>query len=49
MLNRSHLLELETVLSLESHAQPITLLSGEHRAAIRKIFARWEQGLGARE
>ncbi|RJP34829.1 MAG: enoyl-CoA hydratase/isomerase family protein [Actinobacteria bacterium] len=49
MLNRSHLLELQTVLSLESHVQPISLLSEEHRAAIRKIFARWEQGLGARD
>jgi 2-(1,2-epoxy-1,2-dihydrophenyl)acetyl-CoA isomerase len=49
MLNRSHLLELETVLSLESHTQPITLLSEEHRAAIRKILDRWEQGLGARD
>ncbi len=49
MLNRSRLLELRTVLSLESSVQPISLLSEEHRAAIQKIFARWEQCLGARE
>jgi 2-(1,2-epoxy-1,2-dihydrophenyl)acetyl-CoA isomerase len=49
MMNGSHLLDLRTVLSLESHVQPISLLSEEHREAIRKIFARWEQGFGARD
>jgi 2-(1,2-epoxy-1,2-dihydrophenyl)acetyl-CoA isomerase len=49
MLNTSHLLDLRSVLDLESHVQPIMLLSEEHRAAIRKIFERWEQGLSARE
>ena len=41
MLNTSHLLDLRSVLDLESHTQPIMLLSEEHRAAIRKIFERW--------
>jgi 2-(1,2-epoxy-1,2-dihydrophenyl)acetyl-CoA isomerase len=49
MMNRAHLLDLKSVLDLEVSVQPIMLLSGEHRAAIRKIFQRWEQGLGARD
>ncbi len=49
MLNTSHLLDLRSVLDLETHVQPIMLLSEEHRAAIRKIFERWEQGLSANE
>ncbi|MEW6554793.1 MAG: enoyl-CoA hydratase/isomerase family protein [Actinomycetota bacterium] len=49
MLNTSHLLDLRSVLDLESHVQPIMLLSEEHREAIRKIFERWGQGLGAQE
>lgn len=48
MMNRWHRTELQSALGLEAHVQPIMLLSEEHRAAIRKIFARWEQGLGAR-
>ncbi|MBN2026339.1 MAG: enoyl-CoA hydratase/isomerase family protein [Actinobacteria bacterium] len=49
MLNRYHLIELQTALSMENHAQPVSLLCEEHRAAIRKILDRWERGLGARE
>lgn len=49
MLNTSHLLDLRSVLDLETHVQPIMLLSEEHRAAIRKIFERWGQGLSARD
>ena len=49
MLNRYHLMELQTALSMENHAQPVSLLAEEHRAAIRKILDRWERGLGARE
>jgi 2-(1,2-epoxy-1,2-dihydrophenyl)acetyl-CoA isomerase len=43
MMNRSPHLELQTVLDLESHVQPIMLLSDEHREAIRKIMERWNQ------
>ena len=49
MMNRSHSLDLKTILSVESHVQPITLLSDEHKQAIRKILERWEKGLGARD
>lgn len=49
MMNRSHLLDLRSVLDLEASVQPVMLLSEEHRAAIRKIFTRWEQGLGAQD
>lgn len=49
MLNRSQLLGLRSALEQETHVQPVLLLSEEHRAAIRKIFERWEQGLSANE
>lgn len=49
MLNRSRLLELRAVLELEAATQPVALLSEEHRAAIRRIYARWQRGLGAGE
>jgi 2-(1,2-epoxy-1,2-dihydrophenyl)acetyl-CoA isomerase len=49
MMNGSHLLDLRSVLDLEVNVQPIMLLSEEHRAAIKKIFERWEQGFGARD
>lgn len=49
MLNRWHRMELRSALSMEAHTQPVMLLSEEHRAAIKKIFERWEQGLGARD
>jgi 2-(1,2-epoxy-1,2-dihydrophenyl)acetyl-CoA isomerase len=49
MMNRSHLLDLRSILDLEVSVQPIMLLSEEHRAAIKKIFERWEQGLGAND
>ena len=49
MLNRSRLLELRAALDLECSVQPVMLLSGEHRAAVRKIRQRWERGLGARD
>lgn len=49
MMNGWHRMELQSALSLEAHTQPIMLLSQEHRAAIKKIFERWEQGFGARD
>lgn len=37
-LNRSRHLDLQSVLDLEAHIQPLMLLSEEHRAAIKKMF-----------
>jgi hypothetical protein len=42
-MNKYQRLELQTVLDLEAHVQPIMLLSEEHRAAVRKIMDRWLQ------
>lgn len=37
-INRSRHLDLQTVLDLESHIQPLMLLSDAHRMAIKKLF-----------
>lgn len=43
VMNKYQHLELQSVLDLEAHVQPIMLLSEEHRAAVRKIMDRWLQ------
>jgi 2-(1,2-epoxy-1,2-dihydrophenyl)acetyl-CoA isomerase len=43
VMNKYQRLELQSVLDLEAHVQPIMLLSEEHRAAVRKIMDRWLQ------
>jgi 2-(1,2-epoxy-1,2-dihydrophenyl)acetyl-CoA isomerase len=37
-LNRSRHIDLQTALDLESHMQPLMLLSEDHKAAIKKMF-----------
>lgn len=37
-LNRSRHIDLQTVLDLEAHMQPLMLLSEDHKAAIKKLF-----------
>jgi enoyl-CoA hydratase/carnithine racemase len=46
VMNRSQHQELQVVLDLESHVQPIMLLSDEHREAVRKIMVKWERKSG---
>ncbi len=39
-LNKAHHLDLQTVLDLEAHVQPIILLSKEHKGAIKKFLLK---------
>ncbi len=43
VMNQAQHLELQVVLDLESHVQPIMLLSEEHREAVRKIMDKWNR------
>jgi 2-(1,2-epoxy-1,2-dihydrophenyl)acetyl-CoA isomerase len=43
VMNKYQSLELQSVLELEAHVQPIMLLSEDHRAAVKKIMDRWLQ------
>lgn len=41
MMNRAPHLDLQAVLDLEAHVQPVMLLSEDHREAVRKILRKW--------